>query len=146
MAKYYEIVIFTAALKDYADSAIALFDKDGKYIKHRLYRCHTRPKGLAYIKDLSLLGRELKRTIIIDNVAMNFQMQPQNGICIKAWLGSKADNELLLLIPFLKDIVEKKVEDVKVALKDYRQKIRGVKINVKGGMRDRAKHNVTPLK
>lgn len=40
MAKYYEVVIFTAALQDYADWIIDRLDSN-KSIKYRLYRQHT---------------------------------------------------------------------------------------------------------
>jgi TFIIF-interacting CTD phosphatase-like protein len=40
MAKYYEVVIFTAALQDYADWIIDRLDSN-KNIRHRLYRQHT---------------------------------------------------------------------------------------------------------
>jgi TFIIF-interacting CTD phosphatase-like protein len=42
MNKYYEIVIFTAAIQDYADWAIAQLDPNG-CIKYRLYRQHALP-------------------------------------------------------------------------------------------------------
>ncbi len=38
MSKYYEIVIFTAALQDYADYILDRIDPDNQLIKHRLYR------------------------------------------------------------------------------------------------------------
>lgn len=41
MAKYYELVIFTAALQDYADSILNPMDKLGS-ISHRLYRDSTK--------------------------------------------------------------------------------------------------------
>jgi len=44
MAKYYEIVIFTAATQDYADWVIDKIDPH-RHISHRLYRQH------AYAKD-----------------------------------------------------------------------------------------------
>lgn len=37
MDRYYEIVIFTAAMQDYADAIIDNIDPKG-YISHRLYR------------------------------------------------------------------------------------------------------------
>lgn len=58
MSKIYEIVIFTAAMQDYADWVLDQLDI-GKWITHRLYRQHTRKIGHVHIKDLSLLGREL---------------------------------------------------------------------------------------
>ena len=43
MAKFYEVVIFTAGTKDYADWALAHLQKNAAqlYIDHRLYRDHT---------------------------------------------------------------------------------------------------------
>ena len=84
LSKYYEICIFTAALKDYADFIINAIDKEG-CISHRLYRDHTHFKNGTYLKDLSKLGRDLTKTIIIDNIEENFSEQHENGICIKSW-------------------------------------------------------------
>jgi CTD small phosphatase-like protein 2 len=39
---------------------------------HRLYRQHTTPHEDFAIKDLYNLGRDLSKTIIIDNLAENF--------------------------------------------------------------------------
>ena len=64
---YYELVVFTAGLKDYADWILNEFDRMG-LITHRLYRDHTRFKNGVYVKDLSRLGRILEKTIIIDNI------------------------------------------------------------------------------
>ena len=44
MALYYEIVIFTAAMPEYADKILDNLDASGFMIKHRLYRQHTTPK------------------------------------------------------------------------------------------------------
>ena len=71
MSKYYEIVVFTAGLKDYADWIINDLDKHG-FINHRLYRDHTKHRNGVYIKDLSKLGRDMSKTLIIDNIEDNF--------------------------------------------------------------------------
>jgi TFIIF-interacting CTD phosphatase-like protein len=44
----------------------------------------------AYVKDLAIIGRQLKSTLIVDNTKENFMYQKQNGIHIKDWIG---DNE-----------------------------------------------------
>jgi len=72
MAQYYEIVIFTAAMQEYADWILDKIDVHN-VISYRLYRQHTRPKGNVFVKDLSLLGRSLEKMIIIDNSPDNFQ-------------------------------------------------------------------------
>lgn len=55
MSKYYEIVIFTAALQDYADWIINRLDTKNR-ISHRLYRHHTSNSANNYhIKVFMLL-------------------------------------------------------------------------------------------
>lgn len=86
MTKHYEIIIFTAAVKEYADNILDAIDEK-KRISHRLYREHTRIEDYVSIKDLSMIGRDLSRSIIIDNIASNFKLQPRNGIAISTWTG-----------------------------------------------------------
>lgn len=100
MSKWYEIVIFTAALKDYADFILDRLDTHG-WISYRLYRRHTYLNGNVYQKDLSRLGRNLSRTLIVDNNAENFQLQPDNGIYIKSWYDDPEDKALFQLAPLL---------------------------------------------
>ena len=119
MAKYYEIVIFTAALQEYADQVIDQIDV-GNNIKYRLYRQHTSQNGPFLVKDLSLLGRDINRTIIIDNISDNFILQPDNGIFISTWYDDMRDHFLDEITPLLREIVEKKVPDVRRALRTYR--------------------------
>ena len=119
MAKYYEIVIFTAALQEYADQVIDQIDV-GNNIKTRLYRQHTSQNGPFLVKDLSLLGRELARTIIIDNISDNFIIQPDNGIFISTWYDDMKDRYLAEITPLLINIVERQVPDVRKALRQYR--------------------------
>ena len=40
---FYEIVIFTAAMPEYADKIVDNLDENGVMIKYRLYRQHTTP-------------------------------------------------------------------------------------------------------
>ena len=122
MAKYYEIVIFTAALQEYADQVIDQIDV-GNNIKYRLYRQHTSQNGPFLVKDLSLLGRDIERTIIIDNISDNFILQPDNGIFISTWYDDMTDRFLDEITPLLREIVEKKVPDVRKALRRYRDQI-----------------------
>ena len=112
MSEIYEVVIFTAAMQDYADWVLDQLDTS-KWISHRLYRQHTSIENGVFIKDLSKLGRDLNKTIIVDNVAENFQKQPENGILIKSWYDDPNDDALYELGPLLKMIARKKSEKAK---------------------------------
>ena len=73
---YYEIVVFTAASQEHADFILNVLDPERQHIQHRLYRQHTvvTEEGV-YLKDLARLGRDLRKTIIVDNIADNFERQ-----------------------------------------------------------------------
>lgn len=122
MSKYYELVIFTAAMKDYADWVIDQIDPEG-YIKYRLYRQHALPCGSIFLKDLSRIGRDLNKMIIVDNIPENFTLQPDNGIFIKSWFDDVHDIALLELMPILKEIARKDVSDVRLALRILRDQM-----------------------
>lgn len=72
---YYEVIIFTAALQEYADEILAEIDPD-HCISYKLYRNHLTYMEGVPIKDLSMLGRPLNKTIIVDNIANNYRLQP----------------------------------------------------------------------
>lgn len=98
-----------------------MLDPDNVLIAHRLYRQHTlvTEEGI-YLKDLSRLGRELSRTVIVDNIADNFERQEENGIEIVTWIGDPMDHELETLSVFLKGLVEAQVKDVRPLIKMYK--------------------------
>jgi TFIIF-interacting CTD phosphatase-like protein len=77
----YEIVIFTAATKPYADPILDRIEKDGgvKYFPRRLYREHCSIRGSMMTKDMRRIpGCDVKRAIIIDNLRQNFMLQPRS--------------------------------------------------------------------
>lgn len=122
MSRLFEVVVFTAAAKDYADFILDIVERraqnlesdmqpestdvgDGtntfkekenreKFISHRLYRSNCFLESGVFIKDLSRLGRPLENTIIVDNIRDNFCRQKSNGIEITTWVGDAQDREL----------------------------------------------------
>ena len=123
----YEIVTFTAGTKDYADGILNQLDKNGDIIKYRLYRQHTSISGCNVYKDLSKLGRDLSRTIIIDNLRENFKMQPNNGIFIKTWTSDVNDVQFRELKRILKDIYILNVSDVRVVIEKMNEELKAQK-------------------
>jgi CTD small phosphatase-like protein 2 len=101
LAKFYEITVFTASVKEYADWILDRLDTNGS-VTHRLYREHTTLLTNGYTKDLTELGRNLKKTLIVDNNPENFKFQPHNGVYIKSWFQDPSDRALKDLCPLLR--------------------------------------------
>lgn len=113
-AELYEVVVFTASQRHYADSVIDYLDPEGRLVHHRLYResCMQGPKG-HYIKDLRILaGRKLQDIVIVDNTVYSFCYQLDNGVPILSWQDDPDDTELLRLRDYLSHLSD--VPDIRV--------------------------------
>ena len=117
MGKYFEIVIFTAAAEDYADIVLNELDKNNA-INYKLYRKHTEQINGIFIKDLTKLGRDINKVIIIDNNKDNFSLQPENGLHICSFIGDQNDDELYSLSEDLMKIVNSKKNDIRPIIKE----------------------------
>ena len=121
--KYYELVVFTAATQEYADPIINALENKKKYFDYRLYRIHTIIIDNDFVKDLSKLGRDLSRIIIVDNMEQNYKLQKNNGITIRPFWGKdNEDSALIDLLDILIKIAEKNL-DVRTGLKLFKEDI-----------------------
>ena len=119
----YELVVFTAGTKEYAEPIIDIIEKREKFFMKRLYREHTTYKNNNYIKDLTKLGRDLSKIIIIDNLEENYCLQPENGLNIIDFEGDESDHELNFLLEDLLQIVKEKNKDIRDLLPEVRKKM-----------------------
>jgi CTD small phosphatase-like protein 2 len=103
LSKYYEIVIYTASIKEYANTVLAILDPNKKYVDHILYREHCHEINGHYLKDLRIIkNRRLKDMILVDNTIAALFLQLENGIFIPGYYGKPDDKILIKLCDFLK--------------------------------------------
>lgn len=101
--KYFDIGIFTASVKEYADAVINFLDPENKLIKFRLYRNNCINFNDSFnIKDLRIFKNgNLKNIILIDNSMYSFAAQINNGILINSFFNDKNDSDLSNALEYL---------------------------------------------
>ena len=97
VSKYYEIIIFTSSPKNYADNILNKIDISGNLISHRLCRNHVVFENGKSVKNLNKLGRDLTKTIFIDNLRSNAKYNLHNLCSIKTWISDIFDDRLIKL-------------------------------------------------
>uniref|UniRef100_A0A3B3S084 CTD (carboxy-terminal domain, RNA polymerase II, polypeptide A) small phosphatase like 3 n=1 Tax=Paramormyrops kingsleyae TaxID=1676925 RepID=A0A3B3S084_9TELE len=106
MSELFEIFVYTSAKREYAEKILETLDPDRRLFRHRLYREDCLCVYGHYVKDLSILERDLAKTVILDNAPHTFPYHVMNMIPIKGWVGEKDDRELQKLIPYLTKLAE----------------------------------------
>jgi len=110
ISEYYEIIVFTASISEYASPLLDQLDKNN-YVSGRLFRQDCSFNHGLYIKDLRRIGKDLKDMIIIDNNPVSYAVNEDNGIPILTWYDDLTDKELIKLLPLLKYLAD--VDDVR---------------------------------
>ncbi|OBS58204.1 hypothetical protein A6R68_10644, partial [Neotoma lepida] len=103
MGELFECVLFTASLAKYADPVTDLLDRCGVF-RARLFRESCVFHQGCYVKDLSRLGRDLRKTLILDNSPASYIFHPENAVPVQSWFDDMADTELLNLIPVFEEL------------------------------------------
>ena len=87
VCKWYNLVVFTASVQEYADPVIDWLEQERRYFSARYYRQHCTFRNGAYIKDLSSVEPDLSKVMILDNSPLSYIFHegkimtryPQNG-------------------------------------------------------------------
>ncbi|KAL7719636.1 Mitochondrial import inner membrane translocase subunit TIM50 [Entamoeba marina] len=113
LSNKYEVVLFTAGTEMYAKQIIAELEKDGKIFSHKLYNTSCKEKFGGYYKNVSKLGRDLKKVICVDDNRFVWT-STDNLIECKKYIGGDDDNDLKRVLMNIEDAF--KVDDVRTKL------------------------------
>jgi len=90
VSKWYNLVIFTASVQEYADPVIDWLEADRKYFSARYYRQHCTFRHGAFIKDLSSVEPDLSKVMILDNSPLSYMFH-QGELCFATLFQNIAD-------------------------------------------------------
>ena len=121
---FYELISFTSASKEYAQPIINEIELKQKYFDYNFFREHSIIYGNDFVKDISRIGRDMKKIIIIDNMEENFRLNKKNGIKIAPFYGDENDKVLIELTKILILIFKQGYEDLTIALQNYSNEIK----------------------
>ncbi|XP_070662501.1 uncharacterized protein [Malus domestica] len=114
----YEVVVFTAGLREYATLVLDRLDRK-RVISHRLYRDTCTEINGRFVKDLSGLGRDLSRLVIVDDNPNAYCFQPENAVPIRPFVDDVADRELRRVLEFFEDEETRSCDDIRDAVRRF---------------------------
>ena len=88
VCKWYNLIVFTASVQEYADPVIDWLEQERKYFSRRFYRQHCTFRNGAYIKDLSSVEPDLSKVMILDNSPLSYIFHEGTSILLRDWRGS----------------------------------------------------------
>ena len=82
-------------------------------------RCASESLDKNFVKDLSLLNRNLRHSIIVDNSPVSYKFHPENAIDCTSFVDDPDDVEMWQIADFLTSI--KAVDDVRPHCRSWRE-------------------------
>ena len=103
VSNFFDLAIFTAAMKCYADTILDYIDPKKEYFQFRLYRNACIPiQQRLYIKDLRIIkDYDPSNVILMDNSLYSFMNQPSNGMLVNSFYSNHKDTQLISARNFL---------------------------------------------
>lgn len=103
ISELFEVFVFTASKREYADAVLNYIDPHREIFKKRLYRENCiNISNKIFIKDLRIFNNcKLENVVIVDNSLYSFANQLSNGVLINSFYNDKEDKELISLFNYL---------------------------------------------
>ena len=121
---YYELISFSSEPDKITTNIIKEIEFKEKIFDYNFGREHCILCDNILVKDISLVGRDLKDIIIVDDNEKSFQLNEENGIKISKFEGNNEfDNALFELKKILILIYKANYDDVRIALKEFASEI-----------------------
>jgi hypothetical protein len=121
---FYEIVSFTKLSKEYSDKIIEEIQGKKKIFDYNLYREHCTLVGTKFVKDIRKIGRDMRKIVVVDDLAENLRTNGDNGILISPYkVEDYNDRVLFELKKILILFFRMRYEDVRIGIKNYQDDI-----------------------
>ena len=123
---YYEIISYTKLSRDYSNLIIQQIENNRKLFDYNLYREHCVLVGKKFVKDISRIGRDMKKIIMVDDIPENLEKHYENGILILPYNGVEENDEDRVLFELKKLLIlfyKIGYDDLRYAIKNYKDEI-----------------------
>ena len=125
LKSYYELISFSCEPTNITELILKEIESERKYFDYNLIREHSVLYENKLVKDISLIGRDISKIIIIDDDESCFMLNKENGIKIASFTDiNKRDNILFELKKILILIYKNNYDDVRVGIKDFSNDIK----------------------
>ena len=126
---YYELISFSSEPDTITNSIIKEIESKEKVFDYNFRREHCILYDNTLVKDISLIGRDIKNIIIVDDNEKSYQLNEENGIKISKFEqnkgnSSRIDNALFELKKILILIYKANYQDIRIALKEFDNEIK----------------------
>ena len=94
---YVEVILWTASMECVARPVVERMDPQGTIFAHLIFRDRRWYKEVGYTKDLTKLGRDMGRVVILENSPESVRLNRKNSILVRDFLGANPHDQDLFV-------------------------------------------------
>ncbi|XP_065181907.1 uncharacterized protein LOC135812479 [Sycon ciliatum] len=117
MKQDFEIIVYTTAQPGYAKQVVDwLHSQQNNIVEHILHQYNCLEVDGQLVKCVARLGRDLTKTVLIDNDPLQVAHNWPNALWVEKWTGDDKDDTLFQLREELRALVKDKPKDIRPQL------------------------------